>query len=75
MDVNDEIASLALGFKDVSLLGRRSASFQDSLKNNDINIRYSNSELLAIFKNCGKFEHPLQCPESFKLDLEESEKI
>lgn len=37
-------------------------------KHPEISIRYSNSELLAIYKKLGRFEHPLGCLESFHID-------
>lgn len=52
MDPDDEFASYALGY--------RSKPNQDSSKfNPDIKIRYNNDQFLRIYKNLGKFEHPL----------------
>jgi len=33
----------------------------------EIAIRYSNAELLAVFKKLGRFEHPLTCAQNFKI--------
>lgn len=51
MNRNDELASIALGFK------------SDSKKvlhpeNEEISIRYSKSQLLNIFKKMGNYVHP-----------------
>ena len=52
MDPDDEFASCALGYKAKS----------DGVRQNvhpEIKVRYSNDQFLRIFKNLGKFEHPM----------------
>lgn len=52
MDPDDEFASFALGY--------RSKPSEDSSKfHPEIQVRYSNDQMLRIYKNLGKFEHPL----------------
>lgn len=61
MDHNDEFACLALGFK---------VDHQRVINPNhhlEISVRYSNDQLLRIFKTLGRFDHPLTCLESFGL--------
>lgn len=64
MDLNDEYASLALGYKDqVSSLTHKVTSNLHP----DIKVRYSGAQILDIYKSLGRFEHPLNCLERFKL--------
>ena len=61
MDPDDEFASYALGY--------RTKPSQDASKfNPDISIRYNNDQLLRIYKNLGKFEHPLTQMQNYGLD-------
>jgi DNA-binding CsgD family transcriptional regulator len=50
MNRNDELASIALGFK--------SESKKIVQENEEISIRYSKSQLLNIFKKMGNYVHP-----------------
>ncbi len=51
MNRNDELASIALGFKSDS---KKVAQPE----NEEISIRYSKSQLLNIFKKMGNYIHP-----------------
>ena len=69
MDTNDEFTSIALGYRQ----GERA---EDGEKYNpDIKIRYSNDQLLRIYKNLGKFEHPLSNVRSYGVDEHDSERL
>jgi hypothetical protein len=57
MDKMDEVASAALGFNGHTQSKKHESD--NSFKNPAISIRYSNEDLLKIFKNLGRFEHPL----------------
>lgn len=49
-----------------------SSPFTNPLKkgqNPEIKIRYSNKQLIAIFKGLGRFQSPLDYPEAYKLDI------
>lgn len=43
------------------------------MRHPDIKIRYTNYELLKMFKNCGRFDHPLNNMDLFKLNPDNQE--
>lgn len=73
LDENGEAASEVLGFKKHKSQNEeeenKTPKVQSSSanKNPEIHIRYSQKEMLRIFKTLGRFEHPLQTMSSFKL--------
>ncbi len=52
MDPDDEFASYALGF-------RSKVNADNANMHPEISMRYSNDQFLLIYKNLGRFEHPL----------------
>jgi len=54
MNKNDEFTSIVLGFNEGPILQARPNG-----QHPDINIRYSNDQLLKIYKNLGGFVNPM----------------
>lgn len=67
LDSLDEKASTALGYNRKSF-SKNNKNDKHQEKHPEIFYRYSNDDLLRIFKNLGRFEHPLNCKDSFKID-------
>jgi hypothetical protein len=63
MNMNDELASIALGFKSES----KKVVPQENV---EISIRYSKSQLLNIFKKMGNYVHPADQLSYFDVPLE-----
>ena len=68
MDPDDEFASYALGY--------RSKLSEDTSKYHpEIQVRYSNDQMLRIYKNLGKFDHPLSQLSNFGISSRDYERI
>ena len=66
-DTIDEEVTSALGFTLKSTM-RTSDGKNSNGSQVEIQKRYTMQELLQIFKNTGRFDHPLTCMTYFKLD-------
>lgn len=72
MDASDEVTSMTLGYKDPSATENWPVNPRH---HPEIQVRYSNEDLLKIFKTLGNFEHPLSSPETFKLSGIDGERL
>lgn len=72
MDIVDEYASLALGFKGSKPI--KNESFNPH-QHPDILVRYSTDQLIQVFKKIKKTQHPLLCLSSYHLPERPSPQI
>ena len=69
MNLNDELTSLALGFKDERI--PMPSRVVNPNHHPDITIRYSSEDCLRIYKTLGRFESPLLTPQLYSLNVED----